>query len=75
MRDLRDAIENKYGSEFAAEYDAAVDLNDCALFSSRSLREEQRKAALLFRGQLLEKLTTQTAWYRKLWLKWALCLY
>lgn len=75
MRDLRDAIETKYGGEFAAQYDCAVDLNDCALFSSRSMEECHRETALLFREQLLEKLTAETAWYRQLWFKWALCLY
>ena len=75
MRDLRNAIENQYGGEFAAQYDCVVDLNDCALFSSRGLEDRHRETALLFREQLLEKLIAETAWYRRLWYKWALCLY
>ena len=75
MRDLHEPLEEKYGTEFAAQFEAVTDLNDCAMFSSYPMEEEQRKAAREFRSQVLRKLKSEVKWYRSLWLKWVRCLY
>lgn len=75
MRDLIKPLEEKYGPEFAAQFDAVSDLNDRAMFSSNPMDEEHRKTANRFHSHVLRKLKSEVKWYRLLWLKWARCLY
>ena len=75
MRDLHEPLEEKYGAEFAAQFEAVTDLNDCAMFSSFPMEEEQRKAVCQFHSHVLRKLKSELKWYRRMWLKWARCLY
>lgn len=75
MRDLTKPLEEKYGPEFAAQFNAVSDLNDRAMFSSNPMDEEHRKIASRFHSHVLRKLKSEVKWYRLLWLKWARCLY
>lgn len=75
MRSLRDALEEKYGEAFAAEFDTVADLNDRAMFSSQKLEEDHRNAAGQFHSHVLQKLKSEVKWYKRMWLKWAVCLY
>ena len=75
MRDLAKPLEEKYGPEFAAQFDAVSDLNDRAMFSSNPMDEEHRKTVNRFHSHVLRKLKSEVKWYRLLWLKWARCLY
>ena len=75
MRDLHEPLEEKYGPELAAQFDAVTNLNDRAMFSSHKMDEEHRKAARKFHSHVLRKLKSELKWYKRLWLKWARCLY
>ena len=75
MRDLHEPLEEKYGPEFAAQFDAVTNLNDRAMFSSNPMDEEHRKTASRFHSHVLRKLKSELKWYKRLWLKWVRCLY
>ena len=75
MRDLHEHLEEKYGPEFAVQFDAVTNLNDRAMFSSQTMEEEHRKAARKFHSHVLRKLKSELKWYKRLWLKWVRCLY
>jgi len=75
MRDLAKPLEDKYGTEFAAQFSTATDLNDYAMFSSHPMEEEHRKAVWRFRSHVLRKLKSELKWYKRIWLKWVRCLY
>ena len=75
MRQLHGPLEEKFGPEFAAQFDTATDLNDRALFSSLPMNEHERKAAQKFHRHTLRKLQSECKWYKRLWLKWVRCLY
>ena len=75
MRDLAKPLEEKYGSEFTAQFDAVSDLNDRAMFSDNPMNEEHRKTAGRFHSHVLGRLKAEVKWYRLLWLKWVRCLY
>ena len=75
MRDLAKPLEDKYGTEFAAQFHAATDLNDYAMFSSHPMEEEHRKAVWRFHSHVLRKLKSELKWYKRIWLKWVRCLY
>ena len=80
VTDLVDQAEHKMTSEQIRE------LADSGLVSIQShtashphLRrlsaEQQRQEMLLFRSETLGWLKQRVRWYRKLWLRWGLCLY
>lgn len=75
MRDLHEPLEEKYGPEFAVQFDAVTNLNDWAMFSSQTMEEEHRKTARKFHSHVLRKLKSELKWYKRLWLKWVRCLY
>ena len=75
MRDLAKPLEDKYGTEFAAQFNTATDLNDYAMFSSHPMEEEHRKAVWRFHSHVLRKLKSELKWYKRIWLKWVRCLY
>ena len=75
MRDLSKPLEEKYGPEFAAQFEAVTNLNDRAMFSSCPMEEDQRKAARKFHSHVLRKLKSELKWYKRMWLKWVRCLY
>ena len=75
MRDLTKTLDEKYGTEFAAQFEAVTDLNDRAMFSSCPMEEDQRKAARKFHSHVLRKLKSELKWYKRMWLKWVRCLY
>ena len=75
MRDLVKPLEEKYDTEFAAQFNAATDLNDYAMFSSQPMEEEHRKAARKFHSHVLRQLKTELKWYKRVWLMWVWCLY
>lgn len=75
MRTLRGPLEEKFGEEFAVQFELISDLNDRALFSSRPLEEESRKTAQKFHSWTLRKLKSEVKWYGRMWLKWVKCLY
>ena len=75
MRELAKPLEDKYGTEFAAQFNTATVLNDYAMFSSHPMEEEHRKAARKFHCHVLRKLKSELKWYKRLWLKWVRCLY
>lgn len=75
MRELAKPLEEKYGPEFAVQFEAVTDLNDRAMFSSYPMEEEHRKTASRFHSHVLRKLKSELKWYKRLWLKWVRCLY
>ena len=75
MRALRGSLETKFGEDFAVQFDLVSDLNDRALFSSLPMEKEHRKTVRKFHSWVLRKLNTEVKWYRRMWLKWGLCLY
>ena len=75
MRDLTKPLEEKYGEEFAARFEAVTDLNDRAMFSGDPMEEEHREIAAQFHSHVLGKLKPELKWYRYVWLKWVRCLY
>ena len=75
MRELAKPLEEKYGPEFAARFYAVTNLNDRAMFSSRSMEETHRESLLFFRNTTIENINKQEKWYRRFWLKWFRCLY
>ena len=75
MRELAKPLEEKYGPEFAAQFDAVTNLNDRAMFSSNPMDEEHRKTASRFHSHVLRKLKSELKWYKRLLLKWVRCLY
>lgn len=75
MRDLAKPLEDKYGTEFAAQFNTATDLNDYAMFSSHPMEEEHWKAVWRFHSHVLRKLKSELKWYKRIWLKWVRCLY
>ena len=75
MRSLQQPLAERYGAEFGAQFEWVSDLNDLALFSHFQLTEEDRTALRQFRALVLQKLKTEAKWYRRMWLRWAKCLY
>ena len=75
MRDLEKPLEEKYGTEFAAQFEAVTTLNDRAMFSSQTMEEEHRVTTGRFYSQVLRKMESEVKWYKRIWLKWAACLY
>ncbi|MBR6650530.1 MAG: transglutaminase domain-containing protein, partial [Clostridia bacterium] len=75
MRMLIDPLKEKFGEDFAAQFERVSDLNDEAIFSSRIMDEEQRDTVLRFRRWTLRNLNSEVKWYKRMWLKWVLCLY
>lgn len=75
MRSLLHPLEEKFGAEFAAQFALVTDLNDRAMFSTQALQEEDRQKLLKFCNWTVRKLNSEVKWYRRLWLKWGLCLY
>ena len=75
MRDLVKPLEEKYGTEFAAQFNTATDLNDYAMFSSCPLEEEHWKAMWCFHSHVLRMLKSELKWYKRVWLMWVRCLY
>jgi len=75
MRGLKAPIEEKYGAEFAQQFEFASKLNERAMFSSEILSEEERHFVAEFRRNVLEKLNSEEKWYKRVWFMWGLCLY
>ena len=75
MRDLTKPLEEKYGSEFAAHFEDVSDLNDRAMFSGCPMEEDHQKTVRKFHSYVLGQLKSEVKWYRRMWLKWARCLY
>ena len=75
MRTLQKPLEERYGAEFASRFAEVSALNDRAMFSGRAMEEEQRTAALGFRDLVIQKLRSEMKWYKRMWLRWARCLY
>lgn len=75
MRGLAKPLEEKYGTEFGAQFEAVTSLNDQAMFSGQTMEEDHRVAAAQFHSHVLEKLKSEVKWYKRMWLKWAACLY
>lgn len=75
MRALTEPLKDKFGEDFAAQFEHVSDLNDRAIFSSRTMEEEQCETVLKFRRWTLRKLNSEVKWYKRMWLKWVLCLY
>lgn len=75
LRRLCEPAENRLGPEYAEKLEEMITLNDRAMFSSRAMEEDHRKAMLQFRIGTIEQVNTHLKWYRRLWLKWVRCLY
>lgn len=68
-------IRDRFGSAYAELFRLAADRNAAALFSSRKLTEEDLAAMLEFRLATLELLTADAPWYKRLWMRYILCLF
>lgn len=75
LRELSEPVKQRYGEEYALKLEEIIVLNDRAVFSKKAMKESCRGTALSFRKDTLERLKTETKWYRRLWLKWVRCLY
>lgn len=75
LRELSEPVKQRYGEEYAGKLENIILLNDRAVFSKQTMEESNRETALSFRKDTLERLKTETKWYRRLWLKWVRCLY
>ena len=75
MRSLQEPLKEKYGAEFTAQFEHVSDLNDRALFSNYPMTEEDRKTVHYFRNCVLDILKSEVKWYKRMWLKWAGCVY
>ena len=75
MRQLCVGLEASFGPAFGEQFAVATDLNDRAMFSSRPMRAEQRETARKCHSAVVQMLHTSSKWYKRLWLRWILCLY
>ena len=75
MRALCGPARQRFGDAYASELEAAIRLNDAALFSSRTLTQAQRQAMLKFCADTRQCLKKNVKWYRRVWIKWVQCLY
>lgn len=72
---LTEPLKDKFGEEFAEQFELSYNLNNLAMFSSVDLEEEHCNTVMDFRNCALQKLNTEVKWYKRMWLKWVLCLY
>lgn len=75
LRELSQPVEQRFGENYARKLEKIILLNDHAVFSKRSMEESCREAVLAFRKETLERLKTETKWYKRWWLQWVKCLY
>ena len=75
MHSLTKPLEEKYGPEFAAQFEAVSDLNDRAMFSRSPMEETDRLTIREFHAYVLRTLRSEVKWYKYVWLKWVRCLY
>ncbi|MBR3756655.1 MAG: transglutaminase domain-containing protein [Firmicutes bacterium] len=75
MRNLLIPAEEQMGSAYAAEFAKMIDLNDRAVFSSKSMDEDARETAKEFYAATLQQLLKPARWHKKMWMRWILCLY
>lgn len=75
MQALIEPVRQRFGDDYAKEYERMVDLNAQALFSSREMRSEDWETAKEFRAVTLQHLRSNAKWHQKLWMQWVLCLY
>lgn len=74
MQALCVPVQERFGREYAMEFQRMIDLNSSAIFCSRTLTEDQRRSALDFRSATLLHLQSGTKWPKRLWMKWIQCL-
>ncbi len=75
MRRLCEPARQRFGDAYASALEAAIRLNDRALFSSRVLTQADREAALKSYEETWQCLKKNVKWYRRVWIKWVQCLY
>ena len=75
IHSLTKPLEEKYGPEFAAQFEAVSDLNDRAMFSRSPMEETDRLTIREFHAYVLRTLRSEVKWYKYVWLKWVRCLY
>ena len=75
MRDLLMPARESLGTGFADSLAAVTAINDCAMFSSRQLDEEQRATVKAFYAETVQHLKAGAKWHRRMWMQWILCLY
>lgn len=75
MQALVEPIRQRFGDDYAQEYEAMVALNYQALFSSREMENENRETAMAFHTATLQNLKSSAKWYQRMWMQWVLCLY
>ena len=75
MQNLVEPIRQAFGDDYAATFSDAVELNACALFSSREMTAGQRECVTTFHHATLQYLKSRKKWYERIWLQWILCLY
>ena len=75
MQALVEPIRQRFGDDYAQEYEAMVALNYQALFSSRKMENENRETAMAFHTATLQNLKSSAKWYQRMWMQGVLCLY
>jgi len=75
MRVLGEPLEERFGTEFKEIFVHATDVNDRALFGNKPVEETELEVMLNFHVQTLERLKSEVKWYKRIWLKWVICLY
>jgi len=75
MLELCESLQNRFGAENADRLREMTMLNARALFSAKTLTNEERTDMANYRSSVLNLLKTHTKWPKKLRLKWLSCLY
>ena len=75
LESLCPMAEERFGTNYASELRRMIGLNGRAVFSSREMERDDREEMLRFYEATLAHLKETSHWMKKLWMKWALCLY
>ena len=72
---LTDAVKERLGEAYAADYRQMAGLNQEALFSTHDLTPAQKDSMAAFSQQTAELLKKKTTFFKRLRQRWILCLY
>ena len=72
---LTDAVKERLGEAYAADYWQMAGLNQEAMFSTHDLTPAQKDSMAAFSQQTAALLKTKSAFLQRLRQRWILCLY
>ena len=68
-------IRERFGAEFAEQFEAAARINARALFSNKPMTQAERETVHGFRRCVLDRLRANSGRLSRLWMKYILCFY